>query len=107
MDLVKLGFIPAGMEQTALESGVVEVLSEVYTEFAGGGGAAKIDVNAVITKLSGLADKYGNIFQVPPYFAYIAKAFGVLEGIGLGSNPNYAIVGKKLEIRFDRVIKSF
>jgi hypothetical protein len=61
---VKLGFIPAGKEAVALESGVVSVLSEVYTEFAGGGGAAKIDVNAVISKLGSLADTYGNIFQV-------------------------------------------
>ena len=95
-DLVKLGFIPAGYEEVALEAGVVEVLSDVYTSFAGGGGAAKIDVNAVIGKLTGLQDTYGNIFQIPPYFAYIAKAFGVLEGIGLASNPDYAIVGECL-----------
>ena len=38
--LVKLGFIPAGYEEVALEAGVVEVLSDVYTSFAGGGGAA-------------------------------------------------------------------
>ena len=63
-DLVKLGFIPAGKEAVALESGVVSVLAEVYTEFAGGGGMNKIDVNAVISKLSGLANTYGNIFQV-------------------------------------------
>lgn len=30
-DLVKLGFIPAGKEAVALESGVVSVLAEVYT----------------------------------------------------------------------------
>jgi predicted unusual protein kinase regulating ubiquinone biosynthesis (AarF/ABC1/UbiB family) len=68
-DLVKLGFIPAGKETVALESGVVSVLAEVYTEFAGGGGLNKIDVNQVIAKLGGLADTYGNIFQV--IFAWI------------------------------------
>jgi len=103
-DLVKLGFIPAGKEAVALESGVVSVLSEVYTEFAGGGGAAKINVNNVISKLSGLSDTYGNIFQVPPYFAYIAKAFGVLEGIGLSSDPNYAIVGECLPYISQRLL---
>jgi predicted unusual protein kinase regulating ubiquinone biosynthesis (AarF/ABC1/UbiB family) len=64
MDLVKLGFIPKGMEKAALEDGVVQVLTEVYTKFASGGGAAKIDVNAVIGQMNGLADTYGNIFQV-------------------------------------------
>ena len=103
-DLVKLGFIPKGYEQVAKESGVVDVLSEVYTQFAGGGGAAKIDVNAVIGKLTGLADEYGNIFRVPPYFAYIAKAFGVLEGIGLASNPDYAIVGECLPYVSQRLL---
>ena len=56
-----------------MESGVVSVLSEVYTEFAGGGGAAKIDVNAVISKLSGLASTYGNIFQVLEYLCRMIK----------------------------------
>jgi len=93
-DLVKLGFIPIGMEGAAQSSGVVEVLADVYGEWAGGGGAAKIDVQAVIKKLSGLTEQYGNLFQLPPYFAYIAKAFGVLEGIGLAADPNYAIVGE-------------
>jgi predicted unusual protein kinase regulating ubiquinone biosynthesis (AarF/ABC1/UbiB family) len=64
MDLVRLGFVPAGMEQAALEEGVVEVLTDVYTRFAGGGGAAKIDVNAVLDQMNGLAERYGRIFQV-------------------------------------------
>ena len=95
-DLVKLGFIPAGMEQAAAEGGVVEVLADVYGKWAMGGGAARVDINAVIQDLSGLTDRYGNLFQLPPYFAYIAKAFGVLEGIGLTNDPNYAIVGECL-----------
>ena len=103
-DLVKLGFIPKGYEEVAKEAGVVDVLSQVYTQFAGGGGAAKIDVNAVIGELTGLADEYGNIFRVPPYFAYIAKAFGVLEGIGLASNPDYAIVGECLPYISQRLL---
>ena len=79
-DLVALGFVPPDKEQAILETECVDVLTEVYSQFAGGGGAAKIDVNFVITQLTGLSEKYGNLFQVPPYFAYIARAFGVLEG---------------------------
>jgi hypothetical protein len=61
---------------------LTHLIKQVYSEFAGGGGAAKIDVNFVIDRLSSLSTTYGNLFQIPPYFAYIARAFGVLEGIG-------------------------
>ena len=43
----------------------------------------------LLDKVNALAaENGGSIFQVPPYFAYIAKAFSVLEGIGLGIDPN-------------------
>ena len=52
-----LGFVPEGFEETIQQSGAVEVLSSVYTQFAAGGGAAKIDVNGVIGEMTGLADE--------------------------------------------------
>ncbi len=42
----------------------VQVLANVYTQLAGGGGAKKIDVNAVVTELGGLTEQYGQLFQV-------------------------------------------
>jgi aarF domain-containing kinase len=30
--------------------------------------------------------------QLPPYFVLILRAFGTLEGLGLSTNPDYAIV---------------
>jgi hypothetical protein len=103
-DLVALGFVPQGKEEAILQTECVEVLTKVYGEFAGGGGAAKIDVSFVIAQLSGLSAKYGNLFQVPPYFAYIARAFGVLEGIGLSNDPDYAIVGECLPYIAQRLL---
>lgn len=41
---------------------------------------------------------------MPPYFAYIARAFGVLEGIGLAADPNYAIVGECLPYISQRLL---
>ena len=38
------------------------------------------------------ADAGSAIFQIPPYFAYIAKAFATLEGIGLSVDPQYSIL---------------
>ena len=37
-----------------------------------------------------LTDEHGNMFQIPPYFAYIARAFLVLEGIG--DSPPYSLL---------------
>lgn len=103
-DLVALGFVPEGKEAAIQDTDAVEVLTSVYAQFAGGGGAAKIDVGLVINELTGLSEKYGNLFQLPPYFAYIARAFGVLEGIGLSNNPNYAIVGECLPYVSQRLL---
>ena len=50
------------------------------------------------------ADTPGGIFQVPPYFAYIAKSFSVLEGIGLTVDPNYSIVDETLPYISQRII---
>ena len=43
-----------------------------------------------------LTAEKGNLFQIPPYFAYIAKSFSVLEGIGLSNEPNYSIINECL-----------
>lgn len=73
-DLVKLGFVPPGKEALIQSSGVVPVIAEVYGEFAKGGGATKIDVSAVVSKLQGLAEKYGNLFQVQYCFFIISSS---------------------------------
>lgn len=103
-DLVKLQFIPADKEALMAEAGVAEALGAIYGELAKGGGAANIDVNGVFNQLNGLSASYGNLFQLPPYFAYIARAFGVLEGIGLSSDPKYAILGECLPYISQRIL---
>uniref|UniRef100_A0A6U2CV00 ABC1 atypical kinase-like domain-containing protein n=2 Tax=Hemiselmis andersenii TaxID=464988 RepID=A0A6U2CV00_HEMAN len=103
-DLVKLGFVPEGKEGEIVKTDAVEVLSSVYTQLAGGGGAKKIDVNAVVNEMSGLTEQYGQIFQVPPYFAYIGRAFSVLEGIGLTNDPDYSIIGECLPYVSQRLL---
>jgi len=35
-------------------------------------------------------------FSIPPYFALIARALGVLEGIALTGDPDYRIVVRKM-----------
>jgi len=104
-DLVKLGFVPAGLEDTVRSSGTVEVLTTIYSTWAGGGGASNGNVATVVKEIRGLSEKYGGyIFQVPPYFAYIAKAFATLEGIGLSNDPKYAVVGECLPYISQRLL---
>jgi len=95
-DLLKLGFIPENKADLIADSGIVEVLASVYGQWTSGGGVNSINVNEVIASLQDLTEKKGNLFQIPPYFAYIAKSFSVLEGIGLSNDPKYSIINECL-----------
>mmetsp|Transcript_11950 Transcript_11950/g.22377 ORF Transcript_11950/g.22377 Transcript_11950/m.22377 type:complete len:1017 (-) Transcript_11950:370-3420(-) len=95
-DLLLLGFIPESKADLIRDSGIVEVLANVYGQWTSGGGVNGINVNEVVASLQDLTVKKGNLFQIPPYFAYIAKSFSVLEGIGLSNNPKYSIINECL-----------
>jgi hypothetical protein len=95
-DLLLLGFIPKDKANLIEESGVVEVLADIYGAWTSGGGVAAINVNQVVAQLQDLTATRGNLFQIPPYFAYIAKSFSVLEGIGLSNDPKYSIINECL-----------
>ena len=104
-DLVRLGFVPAGSEAAALEAGVVSLLTRAYRERAAGGGFARFDVPGLFQELRALAaDTPSGLFQIPPYFAYIAKCFSVLEGIGLSVDPDYSIVNETLPYVSRRIV---
>lgn len=95
-DLLLLDFIPANKADQIEDSGVVELLADIYSSWTKGGGAAAINVNDVVSRLQDLTAEKGNLFQIPPYFAYIAKSFSVLEGIGLSNDPKYSIINECL-----------
>jgi hypothetical protein len=95
-DLLLLGFVPEDKADVIGDSGVVEVLSDIYGAWTSGGGAAAINVNQVIAQLQDLTAQKGNLFRIPPYFAYIAKSFSVLEGIGLSNDAKYSIINECL-----------
>lgn len=103
-DLLLLGFIPPSKADAIEDSGVVEVLADIYGQWTAGGGAAAINVNQVINNLQDLTAKKGNLFQIPPYFAYIAKSFSVLEGIGLSNDPKYSIINECLPYVSNRLL---
>ncbi|KAL9184342.1 hypothetical protein ACHAXT_002428 [Thalassiosira profunda] len=95
-DLLLLGFIPEDKSDLIRDSGVVETLAEIYGAWTAGGGAAAVNVNKVVADLQDLTAEKGNLFQIPPYFAYIAKSFSVLEGIGLSNDAKYSIINECL-----------
>ncbi len=104
-DLVVLGFVPELMTEKMRESGVVEALSDIYGEWALGGGANRINVPEVVEKIKGLTKQgEGSIFRIPPYFVYIAKAFSVLEGIGLTNDPDYSVINACLPYISRRIV---
>ena len=103
-DLLLLGFIPEEKADLIEDSGLVEVLADIYGAWTAGGGAAAINVNQVINQLQDLTARKGNLFQIPPYFAYIAKSFSVLEGIGLSNDAKYSIINECLPYVSNRLL---
>ncbi|KAM7485476.1 hypothetical protein LguiA_001485 [Lonicera macranthoides] len=85
-DFVKLGFIP---EEVNLEP-ILPVLAKVFDQALEGGGAKNINFQELASDLAQITFDYP--FRIPPYFALIIRAIGVLEGIALVGNPDFAIV---------------
>eukprot|EP00536_Pseudo-nitzschia_multiseries_P004594 jgi/Psemu1/285200/fgenesh1_pg.77_\ len=103
-DLYLLGFVPADKEDVIEDSGVVDVLAGIYGQWTDGGGMASINANEVLSQMQDLAATRGNLFQIPPYFAYIAKSFSVLEGIGLSNDAKYSIIEECLPYVSNRLL---
>ncbi|GAB2267254.1 hypothetical protein Dimus_002239 [Dionaea muscipula] len=85
-DFVKLDFIPEGVNLAP----ILPVLGKVFDQALEGGGAKSINFQELASDLAQITFDYP--FKIPPYFALIIRAIGVLEGIALVGNPDFAIV---------------
>ncbi|KAL9258255.1 hypothetical protein AKJ16_DCAP11482 [Drosera capensis] len=85
-DFVKLDFIPEGVNLAP----ILPVLGKVFDQALEGGGAKSINFQELASDLAQITFDYP--FRIPPYFALIIRAIGVLEGIALVGNPDFAIV---------------
>lgn len=85
-DFKKLDFIPAGVDVKPM----VPALSRVFDAALAGGGAKGINFNELAADLAQITFEFP--FRIPPYFALIIRAIGVLEGIALVGDPDFAIV---------------
>eukprot|EP01082_Thalassiosira_pseudonana_P008052 g7011.t1 g7011 contig23:1683239-1685574(-) len=85
-DFINLDFIPKGTDTTP----IVPALTKVFDAALAGGGAKSINFQDLAADLAEITFEYP--FRIPPYFALVIRAIGVLEGIALVGNPNFAIV---------------
>lgn len=85
-DFKNLDFIPAEVDVKP----IVPALSRVFDMALAGGGAKGINFNELAADLAQITFEYP--FKIPPYFALIIRAIGVLEGIALVGDPDFAIV---------------
>jgi predicted unusual protein kinase regulating ubiquinone biosynthesis (AarF/ABC1/UbiB family) len=94
-DFIKLNILPADTPRATVEPLMARVLGP-YVAGGGGlsgaisayGGASGVQslTSDILTALSSVP------FSIPPYFALLARAVAVLEGIALAGDPNYRIV---------------
>lgn len=85
-DFVTLDFIPPGTDLKP----ILPVLSRVFDQALEGGGAKNINFQDLAADLANITFEYP--FRIPPYFALIIRAIGVLEGIALVGDPDFALV---------------
>lgn len=85
-DFVTLDFIPPGTDLRP----ILPVLAKVFDQALEGGGAKNINFQELAADLAQITFDYP--FRIPPYFALIIRAIGVLEGIALVGDPDFALV---------------
>ncbi|CAE7939889.1 unnamed protein product, partial [Symbiodinium sp. KB8] len=85
-DFQNLDFIPDGVDVKP----IVPALSRVFDAALAGGGARGINFNELSADLAQITFEFP--FRIPPYFALIIRAIGVLEGIALVGDPDFAII---------------
>ncbi|KAL9184320.1 hypothetical protein ACHAXT_002406 [Thalassiosira profunda] len=85
-DFVNLDFIPEGTDTAP----IVPALTKVFDAALAGGGAKSINFQDLAADLAEITFQFP--FRIPPYFALVIRAIGVLEGIALVGNPEFAII---------------
>jgi aarF domain-containing kinase len=69
-------------------AGRAEMLERMEAQLASEG----VDVKGVTNVMEEMSKRNRELFALPPYVLYVARAFSTLEGIGLSIDENYAIV---------------
>jgi hypothetical protein len=70
------------------EAARAEMLQRMESQLASEG----VDVKGVTNVMEEMSRRNRELFALPPYVLYVARAFSTLEGIGLSIDEDYAIV---------------
>lgn len=97
-DFVTLDFIPPGTDLKP----ILPVLAKVFDQALEGGGAKNFNFQELAADLAQITFDYP--FRIPPYFALIIRAIGVLEGIALVGDPEFALVDEAFPYISKRLI---
>ena len=102
-DLVNLGFVPAELSTDPAKRAIVApaIASTLEILYGGGGGLSKEKIAALESqsRIAALSEELKAIsraypVKLPPYFVLILRAFGTLEGLGLGIDSSFEILGE-------------
>ena len=99
-DFVTLDFIAEGTDLSPLSA----PLGRVFDQALEGGGAKSINFQELASDLAQITFDFP--FRIPPYFAIIIRAIGVLEGIALVGDPDFALVDEAYPYLSKRLLTS-
>ena len=99
-DFVTLDFIEEGTDLSPLSA----PLGRVFDQALEGGGAKSINFQELAADLAQITFDFP--FRIPPYFAIIIRAIGVLEGIALVGDPDFALVDEAYPYLSKRLLTS-
>ena len=101
-DFIALQFLPDTPAVQQNRARVVSVLGAILNQALEGGGAKSIDFRSLSSDLAAVTFEFP--FSIPPYFALIIRALGVLEGIALKADPQFKMVMQALPFVSRRVM---
>ena len=67
-------------------------------------GVENVNVMEVQNVMEQMQQRNRELFKVPPYILYVARAFSTLEGIGLSANDDYSIVSEAFPYLSQRLL---
>jgi len=91
-DLVAMGFVPSAKAGALADSGVARVLADIFRALAKGGGARVVQaelgaVDSLARDVAEVQRRYGNLLQIPSYFAYILREWFLQDDVLLFLTP--------------------
>ncbi|KAF6000833.1 hypothetical protein F1559_001070 [Cyanidiococcus yangmingshanensis] len=101
-DFIALDFLPDTEKVQENRSRIVTVMGNILNQALEGGGARAIDFRSLSSDLAAVTFEFP--FSIPPYFALIIRALGVLEGIALKADPNFKMIMEALPFVSRRVM---